>query len=119
MRLLLLLLFLLLLPTSASWADEQEMAFLMKNAHPRAIVVELFSKTRDHRWPGGDQVYFLEPGERKSVPIFCEGGEQICYAAWVNGNDGISWGVGPDNNKICEDCCTLCASKATTEFTIE
>ncbi|HTV70001.1 MAG TPA: hypothetical protein VMF90_15830 [Rhizobiaceae bacterium] len=117
MRLLLLLL--CLLPASASWAEEQSMSFLMKNAHPRAIVVELHSRTREHRWPGGDKVYLLEPDERKSVPITCEGGEQICYAAWVNGNDGVFWGVGPDNNRTCDDCCTLCADKATTEFTIE
>ena len=34
------------------------------------------------------------------MPISCEAGERICYGAWVNGNDGISFGVGPDREAI-------------------
>ncbi len=36
-------------------------------------------------WPGNDQVFLLDRGEKKSIPITCEVGETICWAAWVNG----------------------------------
>ena len=98
---------------AAAPAQADDMAFYMKNAHPRAVVVELHSQTRDHRWPGGDQVYLLEKGEKKSVPIACEAGETICYGAWLNGDDSVSFGVGPDNSRRCEDCCSICVAKAT------
>ncbi|MBX3577234.1 MAG: hypothetical protein KF723_08490 [Rhizobiaceae bacterium] len=96
----------------------ETMSWLMTNAHPRAVVVELVSQTRSHRWPGDGKVYLLEKGERKSVPIECNGGEKICYAAWVNGNDRVTWGIGPDGDKACSDCCSLCAQSATEEIVI-
>lgn len=95
-----------------------EMNVFIKNLHPRAVVIELFSRTRDHRWPGDDKVYLLERAEQKSVVIDCEQGEQICYGAWVNGNDGTYWGVGPDNNKACDDCCHICVKSSTAEALI-
>ncbi len=95
-----LLILLLATPTHAA-----EMAFFMKNQHSRAV-----------RWPGGDQVYLLEKGERKSVPVICEPGETICYGAWIAGDDSVSWGVGPDNDRRCKDCCSICAGKTTARI---
>jgi hypothetical protein len=114
----LVLLLTLALVSSAARAESTTMSWLMTNAHPRAVVVELVSQSRDHRWPGSGQVYLIELGERKSVPIECEGGEKICYAAWVNGNDRVSWGIGPDGTGACEDCCSLCATSATQEIVV-
>jgi hypothetical protein len=99
-------------------AKADEMAFFMKNQYRRAVVVELRSRDRDQVWPGGDQVYLLEKGEAKSVPISCEAGEQICYGAWVSGDDRISWGVGPDNDHPCDNCCYTCAAKTTAQIRV-
>jgi hypothetical protein len=94
------------------------MAFFMKNEAPLGVVVELSSTDRNTVWPGDDQVYFLEMGEKKSVPIKCQAGENICYGAWLNGDAGTFWGVGPDRDQLCEDCCTICVEKATTTIVI-
>ena len=99
-------------------AQADEMAFFMKNKASRAVVVELRSRERDHVWPGDGQVYLLETGESKSVPIACEAGENICYGAWLNGDDRTVWGVGPDNDHPGSDCCYICAPKTTAEIDI-
>ncbi|ESY00646.1 hypothetical protein NKK48_17445 [Mesorhizobium sp. C386A] len=100
----------LLIATPAHAAD---MAFFVKNLRSQAVAVELFSRDRKMSWPGGDQVFLIEPSSQKSVPISCNSGENICYGAWVNGNDAISAGVGPDNDQPCDNCCFICVEKTT------
>ncbi|ESX49691.1 hypothetical protein X762_05630 [Mesorhizobium sp. LSHC426A00] len=100
----------LLLATPTHAAD---MAFFVKNLRSQAVAVELFSRDRKMSWPGGDQVFLIEPNSQKSVPISCNQGENICYGAWVNGNDAISAGVGPDNDQPCDTCCFICVEKTT------
>lgn len=90
------------------------MTFYMKNETRRAMVVELHGQETGRAWPGDGQVYLLEPGEKKSILIDCEEGENICYGAWVNGDDRISYGVGADNDRECRDCCSVCVTKTTT-----
>lgn len=90
-----------------------DMAFFVKNQRSRAVAVELFSRDRKTVWPGDDQVFLIEPGSQKSVPISCNQGERICYGAWVNGDDSISAGVGPDNDQLCDTCCFICVEKTT------
>jgi len=109
--------FLLLLASLvAAPAAAADMAFYMKNNVGRAVAVELRSQSRAHAWPGDDKVYLLEVGEKKSVPVTCEPGERICFGAWQVGNDRVYWGVGPDNARRCDDCCTICTSKSTYEI---
>ncbi|ESW73193.1 hypothetical protein X771_01525 [Mesorhizobium sp. LSJC277A00] len=100
----------LLIATPAHAAD---MAFFVKNLRSQAVAVELFSRDRKMSWPGGDQVFLIEPSSQKSVPISCMSGENICYGAWVNGNDAVSAGVGPDNDQPCDTCCFICVEKTT------
>lgn len=95
---------------------EDGMTFYIRNQHPRAVVLELHGQSRV--WPGDGQVYVVDGTSRKSVMIDCTEGENICYGAWVNGNDRITWGVGPDNNVACEDCCSICVAKTTTQVDI-
>lgn len=97
----------------ASAASAETMAFFMKNRVGQAVVVELNGEN-GKVWPGDDQVYLLEKGEQKSVPVECTGGERICYGAWLNGNDQVWWGVGADRTKSCIDCCTTCAKGTHT-----
>ncbi|MBX3569879.1 MAG: hypothetical protein KF914_17580 [Rhizobiaceae bacterium] len=96
---------------SAHAADE--MAVYMKNMTERSVAVELYAQDRRFVWPGGDQVYLLEKGEKKSVPIACRPAERICWGAWRYGNDRFWWGTGPDNGRACEECCMICAPKTT------
>ncbi|MBZ9871607.1 hypothetical protein LB542_12165 [Mesorhizobium sp. BR1-1-9] len=100
----------LVFTTSAGAAD---MTFFIKNQRGQAVAVELFSRDRETVWPGDDKVFLIDPGSRKSVPISCNEGERICYGAWVNGNDAISAGVGPDNDRPCDDCCFICVDHST------
>ncbi len=51
--------------------------------------------------------------ERKSVTIGCQEGENVCYGAWANGNDRISFGVGADDDQTCTDCCRVCVGGTT------
>lgn len=102
------------LALSAPAHAEGGMTFYMKNETARAMVLELHGRDTQRVWPGDGQVYLLEPGEKKSVLIDCREGENICYGAWVNGNDRISYGVGPDGNRACRDCCSICVAKTTT-----
>ena len=93
---------------------EGGMTFYMKNDTGRAMVLELHGRDTARVWPGEGQVYLLEPGERKSELIDCREGENICYGAWVYGNDRISFGVGPDGDRQCRSCCSICVAKTTT-----
>jgi hypothetical protein len=100
----------LALATSAEAAD---MAFFVKNMRAQAVAVELFSRDRGTVWPGDDQVFLVDPTSRKSIPLSCNQGEHICYGAWVNGDDSISAGVGPDNDQPCDTCCFICVDHTT------
>ena len=94
-------------------AEATEMAFFVKNLRKEAVAVELFSRDRETVWPGNDQVFLIDPSSQKSVPLTCNQGEHICYGAWVDGNDSISAGVGPDNDQPCDTCCFICVEHST------
>jgi len=99
-----------------SVASAGDVTFVMKNSHTYAVELELYSQDRDHVWPGSNQVYLLDDGETKEVPLSCQDGESICYGAWVSGDKGTYWGTGPDNAEQCEDCCYTCEGGATEEI---
>ncbi|MBZ9738059.1 MULTISPECIES: hypothetical protein [unclassified Mesorhizobium] len=94
-------------------AEAADMAFFVKNLRKEPVAIELFSRDRETVWPGNDKVFLVDPGSRKSVPISCNQGERICYGAWVDGNDQISAGVGPDNDQPCDTCCFICVEHTT------
>jgi hypothetical protein len=98
------------LPTFASAAD---VTFQIRNNHPNAVEVELYSQDRDHVWPGGGEVYILDDGETKSMALSCKNGEKICYGAWISGDKETYWGVGPGNQETCDDCCYTCTGGNT------
>jgi len=100
----------------ATAASADDVTFVMKNSHPNALEVELFSQDRDHVWPGGNQVFYFDDGETKSIPLSCDSGETICYGAWISGDQGTYWGVGPQNSEQCSDCCYVCEGGETEEI---
>lgn len=97
-------------------ASAGEVTFSIRNSHPNAVELELYSQDRNHVWPGGNEVYYLDDGETKSVPLSCNEGESICYGAWISGDRGTYWGVGPDNAERCSDCCYTCTGGETEEI---
>ena len=94
-------------------ANAADVTFMMKNSHPNAVEVELYSQDREHVWPGNGQVYILDDGEAKQMGLSCEEGEKICYGAWIQGDQQTYWGVGPGGKEACDDCCYTCTGGAT------
>jgi hypothetical protein len=102
----------------AGQAFAADVTFVMKNSHPNAVEVELYSQDRNHVWPGGNKVYYLDDGETKEISLACEEGETICYGAWISGDQQSYWGTGPNNAESCEDCCYVCAGGETEEINL-
>jgi hypothetical protein len=97
----------------ASSASADDVTFVMKNGHPNALRVELYSQDRDHIWPGGGEDYYLDDGESKEMSLECDAGESICYGAWIDGDESTYWGVGPNNAQKCDNCCYTCEGGST------
>jgi hypothetical protein len=102
----------------ASPALAADVTFVMRNDHPNAVELELYSQDRNHIWPGGNEVYYLDDGETKQIPLSCEEGESICYGAWISGDKQTYWGVGPENAETCQDCCYTCSSGETEQINL-
>ncbi|TIT81423.1 MAG: hypothetical protein E5W56_08600 [Mesorhizobium sp.] len=100
----------LLLTTPAFAAD---MSVFVRNQRSDGVALEFFSRDSEKVWPGGDKVFLIRPGAKKSVPISCDNGEHICWGAWVNGDDSVTAGVGPDNDRACDTCCFICVEHST------
>jgi hypothetical protein len=95
-------------------AAEKGMTMFLRNQQSHAVVIEFHGRKTGTVWPGDGQIYLLDKLERKSVTIGCQEGENVCYGAWANGDDSISFGVGPDDDKTCTECCRICV-EGTTE----
>lgn len=104
--------------STAGQALSADVSFVMRNEHPNAVEVELYSQDRKHVWPGGNQVYYLDDGESKQIHLSCKQGENICYGAWVSGDKQTYWGTGPNNKETCEDCCYVCEGGETEEINL-
>lgn len=102
----------------AAPAAAEDVTFVMRNDHPNALRLELYSQDRNHVWPGGGQDYYLDDGETKEITLSCQEGETICYGAWVDGDQGTYWGVGPGDKQACDDCCYTCTGGETEEIVL-
>lgn len=100
-------------------AHAADVTFVIRNNHPFAVRAELYSQSRNHVWPGGGQDYYLDDGEAKEMSLACQEGEEICYGAWVDGDENTYWGVGPGNAEACDDCCYVCSGGETEEIVLE
>ncbi len=106
-------------PPLAPAALAADVTFVIRNNHPNAVRVELYSQDRNHVWPGGGSDFYLDDGEAREMSLSCETGEQICYGAWLDGDEDTYWGVGPGNAEACEDCCYVCEGGQTEEIVLE
>lgn len=107
------------LVATTSSASAADVTFMMQNNHPNAVEVELYSQDRNHVWPGNGEVYVLDDGETKQMPLSCNEGEKICYGAWIKGDPDTYWGVGPGNKEACDDCCYTCTGGATETINLD
>ena len=99
-------------------ARADEVTFVIRNSHPYAVYVELYSDDRSHVWPGGGNAYYLDDGGTWDIALSCRSGERICYGAWVDGDEDTFWGVGPGNKVSCGDCCYDCEGGETEEINL-
>jgi len=89
-------------------AYAQNFTFYMTKQYSGTISVTFYSETRNHEWPGGDQVFVMHNNQRYSFPLSCQNGEKICYGAWIRGNPDKYWGVGQHKRFGCSNCCYVC-----------
>ncbi len=107
-----------LLVTAPLTASAEQMTVVIANSHTYAVQLEMYSQDRDHAWPGGNEAYILDDGETKNITLECEDQENICYGAWVSGDATTYWGVGPNNDQECSDCCYVCDGGSTESINL-
>lgn len=95
-----------LLPVAQARAES--LLFSVQSEYPYIVHIAFYSDDRNWEWPGGDQVYVLDDSRVHDYSLNCNYGEKICYGAWPKGTRKSYWGVGPDGNQSCSDCCYVC-----------
>lgn len=99
---------LVLLTAMTAAAQAETLTFRMQSFYPYTVHFELYSQTRNHVWPGGDQVYVLDDSAQHDSRISCMSGEKICFGAWSSGDSSTYWGVGRGDHDGCTSCCAYC-----------
>lgn len=91
---------------------------LTRNISGWDIAFRLFSKTRAWVWPNA-WVWYRAPADGWTYysRITCRTGERICLGGFAPSRPGLSWGVGPNNNRPCWNCCFTCRS-GTVRYTL-
>jgi hypothetical protein len=98
---------------AAARADAATLKWRFTSHHEYIVQLEFYSQARNHIWPGNDQAYELRDSKAHTFTLSCQSGEKICYGAWVKGDTDEYWGVGPDDEESCDDCCAVCGSGET------
>ena len=101
----------LALPLSGIFAEParaEQFTFHVQSNHPYRVQIEFYSQNRNAAWPGNNQAYTIADYDVHSYTLNCQGGEQICYGAWVEGDASQYWGVGANDQYGCSNCCYVC-----------
>lgn len=98
---------------------DTDMNWVLKDQCPDGLGLQarFFDMDNGRVWPSTSQVYFASPGEEVDVILRCEIGNQICYGARPDPDDGTFWGVDLDGDAGCADCCEPCTG-VLTEFNL-
>lgn len=82
------------------------------------IIFRLFSKNRAWVWPNA-WVWYRAPanGWTYYTRVTCRTGERICLGGFSPSRPYLSWGVGPNNNRPCWNCCFTCRT-GTVRYTL-
>jgi hypothetical protein len=99
-------------------AQASDVVVTIHNDHPMSVNVELYSASRQTAWPGNGETWTLADKVAKEFPISCEQGETICYGAWISDNREVFWGIGPDRDQPCDNCCFTCESDGANNINL-
>jgi len=99
-------------------AAADDVTFKIKSMAQYDVLVKFFSSDRRVHWPSGDRAYDLKDYADHAIKLSCIKDEKICYGAWLNGNKGTYWGVGPEGNGVCSGCCYSCSNGTTREIVL-
>jgi len=91
----------------------------IRNQHPMSVKVELYSASRQYAWPGNGDTWTLKDKEAKEIPIACQPQETICYGAWMEDNRDVAWGIGPDRDQPCDNCCFQCTDDGAVNLDLD
>ncbi len=105
--------------SSATSAFSAEATFEIRSLYKYKVQISFFSQDRDHSWPGGDRSYNLHDSKMHRFKLTCERGEKICYGAWETEDEDTYWGVGPDDDESCDNCCLVCGSGQVKKIDLE
>ena len=95
---------------------QMSVSFNLRNSTNSTLEVEFSSESGDY-WPGGNQIYVLNPGEAGNYGLQCRfANQKICFGAWVQGNSSSLWGVGYKQNSGCNSCCINCGQTYSTNL---
>ena len=97
----------------SSVAIAENLTVRMESTHPSIVSLRFYSTTREHVWPNNYEVYTIEDNGVHRYKLQCQPAEQICYGAWVRGDETSFWGVGAYNGEACDDCCFQCEGGET------
>jgi hypothetical protein len=90
-----------------------QIMFVIRSTHPRAVDVAFYSNDRRHAWPGKNRVYTIRNSKTHHYVLNCERGEKVCYGAGVRNRYRTYWGTGIGNRHRCPTCCYICNGNAT------
>lgn len=97
-----------------SLAEAAQLQWSFDNRASGRINVEFYSSSRNHVWPGNNEVYYIYPRDGvRTMTLSCRQGEKICYGAWLDSNPRRYWGVGPGGQQGCRGCCYVCGGGTT------
>lgn len=94
---------------TASVRSDQLIA-MVRSLDPKAVGLKFYNADRSRSWPAAGSMYSLRDSEFHTYTLTCTPGEKICYGAWRDGADTVSWGVGRAGDKGCSNCCMTCGS---------
>lgn len=99
-------------------ASADTVTFRVQSLYQYKVQIEFYSQARDAAWPGNGNAYNLDDYDTHAFTLECNTGEQICYGAWVTGDDSQYWGVGNNNQYSCDSCCLVCGKGEGPVFTL-
>lgn len=113
MRFIMIVLTVVLAGSIMSAAHTMSLTISVQSYHPNIVSLEFYSQKLNRAWPGDGDVYLLKDSEVHKYHLECSSGENICYGAWVRGDNDTYWGVGLNDRYGCTSCCFTCGTGNT------
>lgn len=95
-------------------AVADSMTWRIRSYSEYSVQLEFYSQQYNRVWPGRGKVYVIRDFEVHNYKLACATDEQICYGAWVDGDESTYWGTGNNNENHCDDCCFVCGGGTRT-----